>query len=505
MAEQDLDFNRANFFPGMLATPKFWNDMQGYLYQKEQFHNKTFHGQGVIPGVAESLRIETLSKGSGVITLVVQPGVAIDGHGRAVYLTQPQAVILDYRKFKIPGTVYVVISYNEKLLDYFQNQELPDLQGYQRRFETASVDIVSDIKDPLSQVELSRVYLQEDENGEIREVKQADNFASPGANALDIRYVGYVTPARQAMSPHLKEFFVELLDATRNTASAAYDAMPMPGLRELQTVSMTGKMLVQCGDVSFGDLIHVLYPLFDINNQVLQEMMDHEREEEKRFFTGKPEFESLKSAVFQMGDQIKYFDQKYESLDSIMACQRQVIDAIKGLMISRQVSLESISLISYDLPRVLLVEDERYTLVDFLDMGHKESVLAHGLEFIESKDVSTVNQSATYPDGVIVRDTLKRYVGGVARFSLKNIVKRRKLMLIRRTDIYHGSYSVDVSMNDNSSRSMMVDGADTKNRWRNLIVSFSEDEVLDNMASIEFRIGDKGRDNMGRIWAYQCL
>lgn len=505
MSVPTTHFKRANFFPGLMATPKFWNDMQNYQFSKENFYNRTFRGKGIVPLGNNSLRVEAMNRGGGTITLVVHPGVAIDGWGRSIFLNHPHAMLLDYKKFKIPGTIFIVTSYKEEDDEFFQNQEIPDYQGYQKKIETAHIDIVSAIHDNDVQLELARIYLAEDENGEIREIINSSNFTDHGPNSIDIRYVSWVSPARPAMSPYLKAFLVELLDATRNTASAAYDTLPLPGLRELQTVSLTGKMLVQCGDVPFEDVIHILYPLFDISTQILQEMLDYERENEKRLFTIKSDFDQVKLAVYRMGDQIKYFNHKFEELDGILHSHRQVIEGIKNLVVARQITLESIMLISYEFPRILLVGDDRYTLVDYLDLGDREALEAHEFSFEGCRDVSTSQQVGSYPDGTVVRDTVKRYVGGACTFSLKNIVKRRKLMIIRRTDIFHGNYGIDIVLNTSHSRVLMVDGIDTKDRWRNLIVQFDEDEVSDNRATLRMSRVSEGRDNFGRIWIYQSL
>ena len=91
------------------------------------------------------------------------------------------------------------------------------------------------------------------------------------------------------------------------------------------------------------------------------------------------------------------------------------------------------------------------------------------------------------------------------KFHLKNLMKGRKTLLIRRTDIHQGNYSVDIKLSDKSCKTLQIDGVDTKNRWRNLFVLFEEDEIKHYTAEISFDIGEKGRDNSGTIWVYQML
>ena len=91
------------------------------------------------------------------------------------------------------------------------------------------------------------------------------------------------------------------------------------------------------------------------------------------------------------------------------------------------------------------------------------------------------------------------------RFHLKNIVKGRRTIIIRRTDILKGNYSVDVKLNERSAKSLVVDGSDTKNRWRNVYVIFDEGEINQYTPEISFDMGKEGRDNSGTIWIYQLL
>lgn len=505
MYHQEIKFRRANFFPGLLATPRYWNEIEEYHFSKESFYNSLFVGKGIVPDFGDSLKVAAISKKGGNLTLVVHPGFAIDGYGQGIFLYEPQALVLDYKKFKIPCTIYIVVQYSEVFEEYYQNKENTDYQGYQKRLESCKIEIVQSIKDPSSQIELARIYLSEDENGEIPQILECENFFTPDKNTLDFRYVEWVLSARKAMAPRLKESIVSLLDATRNTASVAHDSVSLVGLRELQTVAMTAKMLVQCGDVKFDDLIHVMYPLFDVCNQLIQEMLDFEREQEKRFFSVKQSFDEVRQAVFKMGDTIKYFDGTFDQLDVILVNLRNVIEGLKTVIITRKVSLDSLALISYDFPRILLVDDDRYSLMDFIDFSNRDSLNSHNVDFVNAKDISTVNQSATYPDGVMVRDVLKRYVGGSIQFEIHNIIKRRKLLIVRRTDIFHGNYLVEIKLNQSVIRSIMVDASDTKDRWRNLSVVFEEEEVEDSRGKMEMSIGDKGRDNFGKIWIYQRI
>ena len=157
------------------------------------------------------------------------------------------------------------------------------------------------------------------------------------------------------------------------------------------------------------------------------------------------------------------------------------------------------------MPRVLLFEDERYTLVDSINMANEQSLEAHEVRFINCKHPTTSNEAFTYPDGVLVHDAVKRWIGGEMRFHLKNIVKGRKTLLVRRTDILKGNYSIDVKYEDKSLKTLVIDGTDSQNRWRNVFVLFDEGEINKYTPELSFDIGGQGRDNSGTIWVYQLL
>jgi hypothetical protein len=497
-------FKRANFFNGLMASPRFWNDIQDYHFNKEAFYNTLFHGSGIIPGVMENFAIQRLKGSGGVAAIIVQTGAAIDAQGRTIFLYEPQALTLDVRKYKLPTTVYITLRFHEVMEDYFQNDENPDYQGYMSCLETGKLEIMNTLDSQSSVIELGRVYLEEGEKGEIITLKDAEDFAHPGPNTLDFRFVPWARVFKSALSPYLKEYLVKLLEKARNISQVAYDVLTLPGFRELQTVSLTARMLLQCGDVSFDDIINIIYPLFDINNQIMQEILEYERTEGKRSFSTSEIFEEIKINIFDMGDRLKSFDKTYEKLDGLIKSLQQVIDGYQKLFITRKITSSDLALMSGELSRILLLEDERYTLVDYIDLRDKESLESHKLEFIECDDVQTSQVSLTYPDGVIVRDTVKRYLGGKVRFNIKNIIKKRELIIVRRSDIIHAGYHVNVELGNKSS-TLVMDTPDSKHRWRNVSVKFHEDYIDSYSPSVTFSMIDEGRDNFGHIWIYQKL
>ncbi|MDR2587918.1 MAG: hypothetical protein LBC67_00680, partial [Spirochaetales bacterium] len=253
--------------------------------------------------------------------------------------------------------------------------------------------------------------------------------------------------------------------------------------------------------------IHLVTPLFDIDHQILFEIAEYEREhgEEGRLYTVKNSYEAARAAMYEFGDRLKSYSGSYEELDLILKAHEEVMLNLRKTLITREVSADDIMYISYAMPRVLLFGEERYTLVDTLNPGSAESLEAHQFEFVSASHPSTSNEAFFYPDGNLVHDTVKRWIGGGVRFRLRNIIKGRKMLIVRRTDIHQGDYTVEVTLDSASPRILAVDGADTRKRWRNLFVSFEEGEVRENSSLVSFSLGEKGRDNSATVWVYQIL
>jgi hypothetical protein len=507
MKKQLDEFKRANFFPGLQAGPSYWNAIEDYHFFKELLYNKLFHGFGIVSGYLDSLQVQAEKTKGGLITLLISRGAAIDGEGKPLFLYEPQVLVLDPKKFTLPSTVYIVIKYEEQFVDYYQNSENSDLQGYQKRLETVKLDIVSEICEPELEIELARIRLSEDENGSLQEIKNNDDFTDPGNNTLDYRFIPWASRIKKGVSSYLLKFLVELLEYSRTVAASSYEALPLLSLRNLQSTAMTAKMIVQCAGISFDDVIHLINPFFDLDHQVLFEIASYEREQEKsdRLYTTKNHYEIARAALYEFGDRIKSFNGTYEEIDLILKSHRAVMDGLRQTLITKEVSSDDIKYISYAMPQVLLFGEDRYTLVDTIIPGSKESAENHQFELVDCVHPSTHNEAFFYPDGVLVHDTVKRWVGGTMLFQLRNIIKGRKTLVIRRTDIHQGNYSVQVSLEGAQKKMLDIDGSDTKKRWRNLFVQYDEGEVKHHSGLIQFTIGEKGRDNSATIWVYQLL
>jgi hypothetical protein len=266
-------------------------------------------------------------------------------------------------------------------------------------------------------------------------------------------------------------------------------------------------MIVQSCGVFFDDVIHLLQPLFDLDHQILFEIAEYERghEEAGRQWTTKNSYEVSRAAMYDFGDRLKSYAGSYSELHQILKAHEAVMKGLKQILITKEVSGEDIRYLSYSMPHILLFEEQRYTLVDSVNLASPESLEAHQVELEGASHPSTANEAFFYPDGTRVHDTVKRWVGGAMSLRLRGLIKGRRLLLIRRTDIYRGNYSVTVTLDGKAVRVLPVDTADTRHRWRNLFAAFDEGEVTGNSCEVKFSIGEKGRDNSGSLWAYQIL
>ncbi|MBN2532188.1 MAG: hypothetical protein JXB88_04820 [Spirochaetales bacterium] len=497
-------FKRANFFTGLMATPQFWNDIQDYHFKKENFYNLLFLGPGIVPGIRDELKVSPIAKTGGSLSLFVAPGFAIDRQGRGINLYEPETKMVDYKKYKLPVTIYIAIMYHEILDEYYQNEQNTEYQGYKKKIETAKVEIIADNL-PENCLELARIYLEEDENGEIKRITEPADYANPKANEIDTRFVLWAKKPRIGLSPFLKKYFVDILEESYNYAFSAFNIVNLPSLRELQALTLTSKMIVKCGDLAYEDIIHILEPIWNVYNSIAQDLIEYEKGLKKQTFTAKDAFKEYRDKLYKLGELIKYFDNKYETIDIIFKQEKAVIETLRHIFMTKKITLSDIELMSSDLPPDIVINDVRYRMVDFIDFNDKQAEQSHKFDKVNANNYSTGNKSATYPDGVNVQDIINIYFGGTVSFTLNNLIAARKAILIRRTDIFHGNYKIDVAINGEKTKPFVIDGDDTKNNWRNIALQIPGKYIKDNSITVSFMMEMGTRDCFGKIWMYQQI
>ncbi|MBN2545950.1 MAG: hypothetical protein JXB50_09140 [Spirochaetes bacterium] len=497
-------FKKPNFFNGLKAASNFWNEMLDYFTFKENFYNLSLHGYGVVPNVLDEFKITSVKKSSNLL-LIVGRGAAVDYNGKAMFLYHPQTVLIDYKKYNLPETVYITIKYNEVYDDYYIDNENPEYHGYKKRVESAQIDISNEEPEKNNIIELARIYLKEDENKDIKAITEPKDYSNPQVNEIDTRFVPWICGAKKTVSPILKKFLTDLLNETNIIANHTDDIINLTCLKELKLVSLIAKMIVQCGELLFSDIINIFNPIYEINNQLIQQMLDFEIKNEKRLYSIKNNFGIFRTKVHEMGDLVKYFDDKLETINKIIKVQKDILECLRNILVFKKTTFDDLFIISYDLPGFLVIEDEKYSLVEYLDFNDYETEKIHEFKKENIKDYSTSKSSFCYPDSVMVNDTLKRYAGGKISFKIRNLVKNRDLLMIRRTDVFHGNYKVQIFLNDQKVKTLNIDCRDTKCRWRNIICLFEEKLIIDDSIKISFEVTDTDNDNFGKIWFYQKI
>jgi hypothetical protein len=99
---------RLRYFAGQLLNANDFREEQRYFIRRRHSHNLALHGSGVVTGLSVTVSGDTSSP-----SLVVEPGLALDPHGREIELAAPVAVQLGN-----PGCPhYVIIEYAERETD----------------------------------------------------------------------------------------------------------------------------------------------------------------------------------------------------------------------------------------------------------------------------------------------------------------------------------------------------------------------------------------------------
>ncbi|MDR3304119.1 MAG: hypothetical protein LBS86_06870 [Treponema sp.] len=517
------EFKRANFFPGLQVGPTYWNSIADYHFRKEGLYNALFHGVGVVDGCLGSLQVQVERTKGGLLALLIDAGLALDGIGHPLLLYQPQTLVLDIKKFKLPTTVYIIIKYDERFEDFYQNRDNLELQGYQKRLETAKVDIVDELRDPDVEIELARIRLEEDERGGVTDIRDNNRYSSPERNMLDYRFVPYAASVRAGVSPQFKACLVELTEYTQKVAASAYEVLPIVALQNLYTYALSATMTARIGALAGENVAHLMRAFFELDYQALFAIVEYERDHSEQAFryTTKDSYKAARAAMHTLGDQLTAYQRLHDQqknhagpffpkpfgdeIDGLLQAHRLVMEQLWQTLSPtvKRVTLEEITTLSA-LPQVLHIGDERYTQVDMLDLGSLTSIESHQCKILGTSHPSTSHEDFCYPDGTQVSDTVKRWVEGALQFQPQNTLKGHKTLIIRRTDMYHGDYAVEVTLEGTRSRTLQVEGADTKNRWRNLVVRFADGELPAQGNAVSFAISD-GRDNSGMLWVYQAL
>ena len=128
VAETWSGTKRPRYFSGRLLTPEDLTAEQEYHLGAHRRHLQRLHGFGVVDGLKVTL-------GSSGDTLTVEPGTAIDGHGREIQLREPVTVgIAD----STSSPARLVVEYAERGVDAVPVRRTMSVNGAASRRVAAS-------------------------------------------------------------------------------------------------------------------------------------------------------------------------------------------------------------------------------------------------------------------------------------------------------------------------------------------------------------------------------
>ncbi|MCR5189602.1 MAG: hypothetical protein K6C97_11775 [Treponema sp.] len=154
-----------------------------------------------------------------------------------------------------------------------------------------------------------------------------------------------------------------------------------------------------------------------------------------------------------------------------------------------------------DLPRVLPYDSERFTLVDSITTGSQESIESHKLS-ITGSGITKTKEAFYYSNGILIYDNVYYIRNSSASFSLKNVVKGRRTLIVIRVDKKNAEEEMTLVYN-NKSYKAKVNRSNEKNRWTNVVFEIEEGDIVEY--SPKFTIKGSYIQNFASIYVYQLL
>jgi hypothetical protein len=138
-------------------------------------------------------------------------------------------------------------------------------------------------------------------------------------------------------------------------------------------------------------------------------------------------------------------------------------------------------------------------------MGVKENLEAHLFKADQVKDSLLSKQTFSYPDNQSVDDVVMSYRLGTWTWKVRNCLPNKPLIMVRRFDYFHGQLELDVLVNGQSAGNLVIQGRDTRHRWRNWMFPIDAEHVTADTVEITQRWLKGQQDGVARMWFYQPL
>ena len=514
---EDQGFKRINFFKGFVTTTKDWNDAELYHVEKHKLHNRCFHGAGVVPGYRQELAVH--ARGRADMSIEIAPGYALDGQGNDMLLYETEIKTINKSDFKLPLTVYVVLKYVEEFTDFIAYKENLDFKGHRRIQEKAVVELSITEPNILNEVEIARIALTED----AKKITDAKDPLNPGPNEIDLRFV----PKAGVVGGYLP---MEIITRLRAMLRAQRDSFYRLA-RDKKVLSangvalgfMTVDMLLESGTIGPQNIMPLLANLGTLQQDTINEI-----EATKPTLKAMKDFGQFKHSVevFRdlVDDKTLTVDENdlinFDSLDQVIAIQEKSsspLTSIVGEQIHADIVEEGgdtslsnewtkIKELSGDMPEVITIEGQEWTLIDSINVWDKDSEQAHAFQICEARDSWHSRQRLRYPDGSTVEDVGIAHEGGYTAFEIHNVTPNRPVMLLRRMDYARGDTEIEYSANDTRVGICQCASCDRRFRWRNWPFLIPAEFVTSEVLRITQKAVTAERDiNMFHFWFYQAL
>ncbi|HEY79309.1 MAG TPA: DUF4159 domain-containing protein [Dehalococcoidia bacterium] len=175
MALEDIikfQLKRINPFPGLTIDADMWQEAHSYHRDQQRLHILAFHDVGIIEG------LEVIANDPPDLSVMIQPGVAVDPEGNIIIVSQPQHYQL---KKSNKGTIYLVIQFREVPAGPYQPAEGGQATRILEAYRIQETEKLPD--EP--HLELARIDLGPEGGGAIRDAKAKSR---PGVNEINLSF-----------------------------------------------------------------------------------------------------------------------------------------------------------------------------------------------------------------------------------------------------------------------------------------------------------------------------
>jgi hypothetical protein len=410
------------------------------------------------------------------------------------------------------------VKYVEEFTDFISYKENLDFKGHRRIQEKAAIEISITEPDISREVEIARVYLTED----AKKITDAKDPMEPGPNEIDLRFV----PRAGVVGGYLP---MELINRLRKIIRGQRDSYYRMA-RDKKVLAANGAalglmmidMLLESGTVGPQNIMPLLSDIGNLEWDTITEI-----EATKPTLKAMKDFGQFKHSVevFRdlVDDKALLIDENelinFNSLDQVIAVKEKgslSLSAIVGEELAptvlengeNEISQEWTRLkeLSGDMPEVITIDGQEWTLIDMIDVLNKDSETAHMFQILEARDSWRARQRIRYPDGVTVEDVGIAHEGGYTSFEVHNVTPNRPIMLLRRMDYARGDFEIEYSANDVRVGISQCAGSDKRFRWRNWPFLIPAEFVSSEVLKVTQKAVTAARDiNMYRFWFYQAL